>query len=103
MLHPSSLKLIEGEQFNTFCASASDLLASRYTDASINERLNQNLVDEADDVFGSNRTRLLQRLIQLENSGATKEDIAAGLQHFSRFFEAHLNLFNQLAELAETL
>ncbi len=103
MLHPSALKLIESESFNTFCASASDLLASRYTDASINERLNQNLVDEADDVFGKNRTRLLQRLIQLENSGAKKEDIIAGLQHFNRFFQAHQNLFNQLAELAETL
>jgi len=103
MLHPSQLKLIEGAEFNNFCASASDLLASRYETASINERLNQNLVDEADDVFGSNRTKLLHRLIQLENNGASKEDIAAGLQHFSRFFEAHTNLFNQLTELAETL
>ena len=103
MLHPSSLKLIEGEKFNLFCGCVSDLLASRYEDASINQRLNQNLVDEADDVFGKNHTKLLQLLIQLENSGANKTDIIAGLQHFVRFFEAHKNLFNQLTELAETL
>ena len=103
MLHPSSLKLIEGEEFNHFCAIVSDLIASRYEDADTNERLNLDLTDVAFVEFNKNQTKLLQLLIQLEESGAQKKDIIAGLQHFIRFFDAHKQLFQQVTELAETL
>tara|TARA_R110002012_G_scaffold287373_1_gene479705 strand:- start:299 stop:619 length:321 start_codon:yes stop_codon:yes gene_type:complete len=102
-LHPRTLRVIEGEQFNSFCASSADLVADIYENSTEDQRLNLDLVDVAEEQFHNNQSRLLAGLIQLEKSGISKEDINLSLQHFQNFFTAHQRLFERLGELAETL
>ena len=100
---PETLHLVECLEFNKACEVVIYLVSSRFQEADAEERLTQCwlCVEEAE--FQKNETKLLQMLIDLEQKGASKEDIICGLQHFETMLSAHAKSFEKLAKLAETL
>ena len=99
----SALQLIEGEEFNNFCANSIDLIADIYEEADTEERTSLDLGNVAEQEFHKNQTLILYQLVLLEKTGASKEDIISGLNHFVSFFDAHKTLFGRMKELAKTL
>ena len=100
---PETLHLVECLEFNQTAEVVVDLVSNRFFDADAEERLTQCWLCVEEEEFQKNETKLLQLLLGLEQKGASKEDIIAGLHHFETMLSAHANSFEKLAKLAETL